>query len=72
MDQGEMKGAVDIKSDESGSISEKAMKLLKDRWISKQEAMKVIKEVLDREQAMGQGELEGAMDDIRDGSGSKR
>jgi hypothetical protein len=31
MDQGEMKGAVDIKSDESGSISEKAMKLLKDR-----------------------------------------
>jgi hypothetical protein len=34
--------------------------------------MKVIKEVLDREQAMGQGELEGAMDDILDGSGSKR
>ena len=27
--------------------------------------MKVIKEVLDREQAMGQGALEGAMDDTR-------
>jgi hypothetical protein len=31
MDQEVMKGAVDIKSDESGSISEKAMKLLEDR-----------------------------------------
>jgi hypothetical protein len=31
MNQEVMKGAVDIKNDESGSVSEKAMKLLEDR-----------------------------------------